>query len=117
MNQQKLNSKTKEVDSLQNLLESWIPQQTTHQNGDKVSSESRNVDSRLCLKNVPKDFERTDIEKLYSVTSVGIHFPKSKGDKETKQNGFRMVFVQFTSRRFVQLLKHKHKYQITLKHK
>ena len=104
------------VDSLQSLMEDWIPHQTTQQNGDKVSSssESRNVDFRLCLKNVPKQFVRADIEDLYSATSEKIHFPKSNTEKDVKQYGLRMVFVQFRSRRLVKHFKHKRHYQITL---
>ncbi|CAO1419442.1 unnamed protein product [Diamesa hyperborea] len=86
------------VDSLQILMDSWTPHQPTQQNGDKVSSEIRNVEFRLCLKNVPKVFEVADIEDLYSVTSEMVHFPKRNSDRDGKQHGSRMVFIQFKSK-------------------
>ena len=112
MNQQELNS----VDSLQILMNDWIPQQTTQQNGDKAPYETKNVEFRLCLKNVPKNFTKTEIQDLYHVKSEKIHFPKSNTDNDVKQHGIRMVFVQFSSRRFVQFIKHKNKHKITLKY-
>lgn len=96
-NQQEMSS----VDSLQNLiLNGWIPQASNKQNGDthSVSSNTKNWEFRLCLKNVPKNYKETEIQKLYHVRSENVHFLKNNPDK---QHDVQMAFVQFSSKRFV----------------
>lgn len=88
------------AETLQNVMSTWIPQVSTQQNGDthSVPSNSKNWEFRLCLKNVPKNYKESEIQKLYHVRSENVHFLKINTDK---QHDVQMAFVQFSSKRFV----------------
>lgn len=89
------------MESLQIKMEDWIPELSSHKNGDTASVEALNVDCRLCLKNVPKNLTKTDIQELYQVTSAKIHFPKLHNDVDAKHKETKMIFIQFSSRLLV----------------
>ncbi|CAO1439831.1 unnamed protein product [Diamesa serratosioi] len=86
------------MESLEDLMKDWIPQPSSQIQGENASIDSMNVESRLCLKNVPKNLTKTDIQDFYQVTAEKIHFPKWQNDVDNKQHAMKMIFIQFSSR-------------------